>query len=266
VIAALALGAVLAAPAAAQVGLGLAPMRMELRLAAGAQQSGVLTLVNDSVKRTRVVADLLDFQLDSTATPQFEKQLTDEKPFSCRQWLSVNPMDFELEPNQPVQARFTVRVPAGATERSHHCAIGFTSAPTSDEVKGMGLRAAVQVVSAFYVVVGNPKPDGALKDLKLEYYSDPKKPGWRAVVVIGNPSLMHFRPQGDLDVLDEGGQVVESVKFVPLPVLPQRDQRFLFPLELSGGPGKYVLRARVDLGMNEIQEATAHVVAAKPAP
>ena len=256
----------MAAPAAAQVGLGLAPMRMELRLAAGAQQSGVLTLVNDSDKKTRVVTELLDFQLDSTATPQFEKQLAAEQPFSCRQWMAANPMDLELDPHQPVPVRFTMRVPAGATERSYHCAVGFTSQPTADEVKGMGLRTAVQVVSAFYVVVGNPKPEGAVKDLKLEYYSDPKKPGWRAVVVIGNPSLMHFRPQGDLEVLDEGGRVVESLKFVPLPVLPRRDQRFLFPLELSGGPGKYVLRARVDLGMNEIQEATAHVVAAKPAP
>ena len=59
------------------------------------------------------------------------------------------------------------------------------------------------------------------------------------------------------------GKVVESVKFVPLPVLPKRDQRFIFPLKLAGGPGKYTLRVRVDLGGSEILEATAVVVATR---
>jgi hypothetical protein len=46
-------------------------------------------------------------------------------------------------------------------------------------------------------------------------------------------------------------------------VLPKRDQRFLFPLKLSAGPGKYTLRARVDLGGSEILEATSVVEATK---
>jgi hypothetical protein len=49
-------------------------------------------------------------------------------------------------------------------------------------------------------------------------------------------------------------------------VLPRRDQNFVFPLTLSGGPGNYTLRARVDLGANEIQEASARVVAEKTKP
>jgi hypothetical protein len=85
------------------------------------------------------------------------------------------------------------------------------------------------------------------------------------VVTINNAGLMYFRPQGDLDVLNENGVVVETAHFVPLPVLPKRDQNFLFPLKLAA-QGKYTLRARVDLGGDEIQEATALVVATKPAP
>jgi hypothetical protein len=92
---------------------------------------------------------------------------------------------------------------------------------------------------------------------------DPQAPGWRAVVVLSNSGQMHYRPSGDLEVLDESGKVVESAKFVPMPVLPKRDQNFVFPLNL-GGPGQYTLRARVDLGGAEIQEATARVTASKP--
>jgi len=253
----------LAGRASAQVGLGLMPMREDLSLAPGAAHSGVLTLNNDSSEKVRVVAELLDFYIDSTGTPQFGRQYSQEAAFSCRSWLSVNPMEMELEGNAHIAVRYTVRTPPAATERSNHCAIGFSTQPTASLAKGTGLRTAVQIIAAIYVVVGKPAEEGSIKDLKLEYVPDPKQPGWRAVVVLANPSLMHYRPNGDLDVLDEAGKVVESAKFVPMPVLPQRDQRFLFPLKLDAGPGKYTLRARVDLGGSDIQEATALVVAAK---
>ena len=252
--------------AAAQVGLGLSPMREELKLAPGGQHSGILMLTNDSPGKVRVAAELLDFYIDSTTTPQFGRQYPQEAEYSCRQWLLVNPMEMELNGNGQTPVRYTIRAPQAATERSYHCAIGFTTQPTAADVKGTGFRTAVQIISALYAVIGKPAMEGWLKDLKLEYVPSPKQPGWRAVVVIANPSLMHFRPSGDLDVLDEAGSVVESAKFASAPVLPKRDQNFIFPLQLAGGPGRYTLRARVDLGANEIQEATALVVAARPNP
>jgi hypothetical protein len=248
-----------------QVGLGLAPMREELKMAPGTTHSGVLVLSNSSPKKVRVVAEMLDFYLDSTATPQFAREYRQEAGFSCREWLAANPMEMEINGNAQVPVRYTVRVPPPATARSYHCAIGFTTQPTVEELKTTGLRTAVQIVAAIYVVVGQPGLEGTVKDLKLEYVADAQSPGWRAVVTFHNAGLMHFRPMGDLDVLNAGGAVVETAHFVPMPVLPMRDQNFLFPLKLAAGQ-KYTLRARVDLGGNEIQEATALVVAAKPHP
>jgi hypothetical protein len=252
--------------ASAQVGLGLAPMREELTLAAGAMHSGVLTLSNSSSAKVRVVAEMLDFFLDATATPQFGREYKQEAEFSCRQWLAANPMEMELNGGAQLPVRYTLRAPLTVTARSYHCAIGFTTLPTAEEVKAIGLRTAVQIVVAIYVVVGQPALAGTIKDLRLEYVADPKTPAWRAVVTLNNAGLMHFRPIGDLEVLNAEGAVVETVHFIPMPVLPMRDQNFLLPLKLAGGPGQYTLRARVDLGGNEIQEATALVVAAKPIP
>ena len=175
-------------------------------------------------------------------------------------------MELEVNGKAQVPVRYTVRVPPVAGARSFHCAVGFTTLPRANEVKAIGLRTAVQIVAAIYVVVGHPAPEGEVRGLKLEYVPDTKAPGWRAVVTIDNWSLMHFRPTGDLDVLGENGAVVETAHFVPLPVLPKREQNFVFPLRLADGQGHYTLRARVDLGDNEIQEATALAVAAKPQP
>lgn len=265
----LALFTALALPGAmrAQMGLGLTPMREELKLAPGAAHSGVLNLANTTGQKVRAVAETLDFYLDSTTTPQFGPEYKQEADFSCRQWLVANPMEIELTGNAQIPVRYTLRVPASATERNYHCAIGFTTQPTvdADHAKAIGLRTAVQIVASIYVTVGQPALEGTVKDLKLEYVTDPKSPVWQAVVTITNAGLMYFRPQGDLDVLNENGTVVETAHFVPMPVLPKRDQNFLFPLKLADR-GKYTLRARVDLGGKEIQEATALVVATKPTP
>jgi hypothetical protein len=252
-------------PMRAQMGLGLAPMREELRLAPGTTHSGLLTLANTAEDKVRVVGEALDFYLDSTGTPQFGPEYKQEAEFSCRQWLVANPMEAELNGKAQLPVRYTVRVPDTATARSYHCAIGFTTQPTAEQGKAIGLRTAVQIVAAIYVVVGQPAVQGTVKDLKLEYVPDPVHPIWRAVVTIANAGLMYFRPQGDLELLDEKETVVETAHFAPLPVLPKRDQNFLFPLKLSA-EGTYSLRARIDLGGDEIQEATARVVASKPIP
>jgi len=255
-----------AQPAAAQLGLGLSPMRVELAMAPGTQYSGSLSLSSDSQGKVRVRAELLDFFIDESETPQFDRSYPQEAEFSCRPWLSVNPMETELGAGTQTLVRYTIRVPREATERSFHCAAGFTTLPPAEQPRGMGLQTAVRIVAAFYVIIGKPQAEGAIKEIKLEPVPDPKQPSWRAVVVIENPSLMHMRPAGELAVLDASGKLLESLKFNSVPILPRRPQRFLFPLTVPVTAGaSYTLRARVDLGLAEIQEATVEVTA-PPAP
>ena len=76
---------------------------------------------------------------------------------------------------------------------------------------------------------------------------------------------MFFRPTGKLEVLDAEGKAVETADFPSLPVLRQRDQRFLFPLKTHLEVGHYKLRTRVDIGTGEIQEGSLDV-AVEPTP
>ena len=250
----------------AQIGLGLAPMRLEFRLAPGQQQSGTLDLSNDSGTKVRIRSELLDFFVDSTATPQFERDLTQEAADSCRSWLLVNPMETETMAGTQLPVRFTIRVPEGVKEGSYHCAAGFVTLPPADQVLTTGIRTAVRVVTAFYVVVGNPTVNGGLKLIQIEPLHKASADGAvvQAVVVIENRGHMHFRPSGTLTVLDASGHTVETKDFQNLPVLPEREQRFLFPLNTDVRTGAYTLRARVDLGTGEIQEASAVITPKKP--
>jgi hypothetical protein len=261
----------LAAPGmlAAQSSLGLSPMRLDLKMAPGALQSGSLTLGNESSDPQRIRTELLDFYVDDTATPQFVRSAPKEAPYSCRDWLSVNPMEMALEPKASIRIRYSFRVPQDAAPGSHYCAVGFTTAPSAEQIFGSGLRVAIRVVAVFYIQIGNEPINGTVKEIKLEpapapstkevkVESAPAKTQWRAVVVLENRGLAHFRPSGELALLDATGKVVETHEIVPLAVLPKREQRFPIPLN-AVLEGPYTLRVRVDLGTHEIQEATVVV-------
>jgi hypothetical protein len=258
-----------AAPARAQLGLGLVPMRVELRMTPGQQYSGALKLSSESGVMTRIRAEVLDFNIDDKATPQFERGLPQEAAYSCKKWLSLNPMEIELEKGGFLNVRFTVRLPADVPEGSYNCAAGFSTMPTAGKASGMGMRMAVRIVSAIYIEVGSPAVLGRLKEIKLEPLpptKDSQEGGWQAVVVLENQGRMYFRPTGKLEVLDAQGKAVETADFPSLPVLRERDQRFIFPIKTKLEAGHYKLRAHVDIGTGEIQEGSADVVVDAPEP
>jgi len=234
-------------------------MRLELRLAPGASYSGTLRLYNEG-DLTRARASVLDFHIDDQQVPQFEPSLTEEAAYSCRSWVTVNPMEAELNLRAALPVRYTLRVPAGAEPRSYYCAVGFTSLPPATDTGRLGIRTAVRVVAAFYVIVGDPPIEGRLSAISIE--NIPASENVRAVVVLENSGRMFYRPKGTLAVSDPSGALIESHDLTSLPVLPERKQRFLIPLQKITAGQPCVLRVRVELGTREIQEGTAVVQAA----
>jgi hypothetical protein len=241
----------LSAPLLAQVGIGLSPMRVEVKLTPGQSYSGALELTNEDGGRMRIRGELLDFMLDPTMTPQFARSMADESAWSCRGWLTVNPMESELGDKERLLIRYTIRVPKDAPARSYHCAAGFTALPPVGEAKVMGIRNLVRAVAAIYVTVGENKAKGEVSGLNIETKGKVSS----AVISIRNDSEYHFRPAGKLELLSGDGKVLETLDVPSFPVLPRREQRFVLPIKTNPAAVD-TLRVRVDLGMDEVQEAT----------
>lgn len=246
------------APASAQVGLGLAPMRVEVNVTPGATRAGSLAVSNSVAAETRYRTEILDFALDQEATPQFEADLPAESKFSCRQWLTFNPMEGAIAGEGNATIRYTFHVPADATPRTYHCAVGFTSLPPLRKPQDtpIGMISAVRVVSVFYLTVGEPKPDGELKSIVLEKITDPETSGLRAVFEVQNNGLTNLRGLGKVELLDSNGKILETDDFPTSVILPSRTQRIPLPLKNKLTDGAYKLRARVNIGTGEIQEAS----------
>jgi hypothetical protein len=249
-------------PLCAQMGLGLSPMRVEIHMAPEASYTGTLRLVNEGAP-IHARASLLDFHLDAQQTPQFEDQFPEEAAYSCRNWLTVNPMETDLAAGGQAAVRYTLRVPATAQPRSYYCAAGFTSMPPAGEAAGLGVHTAVRVVAALYVIVGAPRVEGQLREVLMERV--PGSKDLRAVAVVENSGKMFFRPTGSVTVLDPAGHVLETHEITPVPILPERKQRLLIPLKIAEGQ-PCVIRVRVDLGTGEIQEGSVAITGANAQP
>lgn len=241
----------------AQTALFMSPMRVEIRATPGEQITNALTLGTTVPEGLRARGEVLDFDFDATATPQFMAHIATEEKYSCRNWLSVNPMVTTLPAGTPTTVRYTLKVPAGTPERGYHCAIGFESVPSAAEKKqGMGMVISVRVVAAIYVVVGSPKAEPHVGSLKVLAPVPEKDQPWRAVLDVENTGELHVRPIGRAEVIDSEGRVVETVQFPTVPTLPRRVQSYVASLKTRLDDGnKYTVRARVDIGTGEIQEA-----------
>ncbi len=254
-----------ASPAAAQVDVGLAPMKVEFPGVAGKSYSGSLILTNEGATKARIRVEMVDFYVDGNTTPQFIAHVPAEADYSCRSWLSANPMELDVAPRTEIPVRYTLQVPAGASARSYYCALGFRTIPVADDLAtGTGLRTAVRLITVFYATVGKLPVIGTIKDLKLEQIAGTAGPVWRAVVVMENSGLMFYRPIGELTIVDSAGKAIEVQKVPSFPALPRREQRYLLPLKSDLAPGLYTLRARIEVA-GEIQQASvAATVAALP--
>jgi len=246
-----------AIPAArAQYGLALSPMRVELNLAPGAQRNGSLAIANEAKAPARFRTEILDVSIDKEAVPQFEKEIPSETDYSCRKWLTVNPMESDLSGSTQMMIRYTFRVPADARPRTYHCALGFTGlSEPKDNQSPIGITALIRLTSTFYITVGNPAPAGEVSGISIEKFSAPETSGYRAVISVENAGMTNLRGAGKVDIVSETGEVVQSGDFPPVVILPNRKQRLPVVLGKKVASGSYILRARVNLGNGEIQEA-----------
>ena len=206
----------------------------------------------------RVRAETLDFYIDNTLTPQFGASYEQEAKLSCREWLQINPREFDMEATATTRVRYTLRVPSGISEGEYHCGAGFvTLPPVSESATPMGVRMAVRAVTALYVIIGNPSSRPLLKDLSLKALPNGT---WEASALFENQGLRSFRIKGFLEVLDADDRPIEQAEYAPVPVLPQREQVFPFPLKTSLSPGTYLLHTQADVGLPAVLEGSVRVV------
>ena len=122
----------LSAPAAAGAlhlfSVEVTPLRVELKVGAGAAHTQAVTLKNESKKGVRIRARVDDWYLSKDGTPQF-KPVDAADRYSAAAWVRLNPPEQLVSPGATAVVRFTTTVPKDAKEGGYRCAIMFEFDP-----------------------------------------------------------------------------------------------------------------------------------------
>ncbi len=242
------------APAAAlaqdSLSIEVTPLRVELKLGAGAMHTQVVTLHNDAKKAVKIRARVDDWYLSKDGTPQF-KPADPADPFSAASWLHVNPPEQLVAAGATALVRFSTTVPAGTKDGGYRCAVMFEfDPPDADPVaRSRDVMFRGRVATLLYATVGNPVPVVELTDLQIRTPgNDPPS----VIATLANTSRTHVRTKGTMAIYDAAGKLVRQVAIPNVPVLPASEREVSIPTaaenEAHLPPGKYRVEVRIDVG------------------
>jgi len=244
----------LSAPAAARAqdlfSVEVTPLRVELKVSAGAAHTQAVTLKNESKKSVRVRARVDDWYLSKDGTPQF-KPVDAADRYSAAAWVRLNPPEQLVGPGATAVVRFTTTVPKDAKEGGYRCAIMFEFDPPDADpaTKGRDVMFRGRVATLVYATVGAPIPSVDLTDLQVR--TSPGRPA-EVLATLKNSGGTHVRTKGTMIIFDGAGQIVRQVPVPNVPVLPEseRDVSILTAQESEAPlpPGKYRIEVRIDVG------------------
>jgi P pilus assembly chaperone PapD len=236
----------------AEVSISISPIRVEHLVKQGEKGTDTITVTNDGTASTRLKVSIEDWALTRDGNPMFMK--VGNNPYSCAEWIRINPVDFRIDPGQTREVRYTITVPQGIDDAGYRAAVVFETVP--DVIPGEKIRRVFlkgRIVTILYEVVGKPIPQGHANSLK----ANAKKEGMDFILALQNTGKVHFRTKGSITVKDSNGNKVFEVELPDVPVLPESERDVKVSYDKFIPKGKYTATAVVDIGKRELIGAEA---------
>jgi P pilus assembly chaperone PapD len=231
----------------AEVSISVSPIRVEHLVKQGEKGTDMISVTNDGTASTRLKVSIEDWTLTKDGNPMFMK--VGGNPYSCAEWIRINPVDFRIGPGQTREVRYTITVPQGIDEGGYRAAIIFETVPDvtpGEKIKRVFLKG--RIVTILYEVVGKPIPQGHANGLKAER----KKEGIDFILSLQNTGKVHYRTKGSIAVKNEKGEKAFEVELPDVPVLPESEREIRVNYDKSIPEGNYTAIAVVDIGKKEL--------------
>jgi P pilus assembly chaperone PapD len=231
----------------AEVSISVSPIRVEHLVKQGEKGTDTISVTNDGIAPTRLKVSIEDWALTRDGNPMFMK--VGSNPYSCGEWIRINPVDFRVDPGQTREVRYTVTVPQGIEDGGFRVAIIFETVPDvtpGEKAKRVYLKGRIATI--LYEVVGKPLPQGHSNGLKAEL----KKEGADFILALQNTGKVHFRTKGSITVKDSEGSKALEVELPDVPVLPESEREVKVSYDKPIPKGKYTATAVVDIGKKEL--------------
>ena len=236
------------AGSAQAISISVAPIRVEHNVPAGGDLTEAISISNDDPFPVHIRVKVEDWSLTKEGSVSFSPGAS--QPFSAAPWIKVNPREFDLQPGQPQDIRYSLTVPKEATPGGYRAAIIFATVPRptpGEKQKRVMLEGRIATI--LYETVGRPAPSGEITGLSV-ITSKEGKPEF--LISFKNTGSVHLRTRGEIIIRDKAGKEIGKAPLPDVPILPQSDRDFKVAWEAKLPAGEYVAELLMDIGRKEL--------------
>jgi len=244
----------------AQTGVGVSPPGQILTAQPGQEVRGVVLVDHPSDDAPMIVdVSLGDVAVQPDGNLVFLAPGT--LPRSAAQWITVQPLSFNLSPKEAREVHYSVRVPQDVQPGTYWAMLFFNSGPTgkTEETQGVGVRVHIRVGHIIYVNIGEITYSGRVEGMRYLPPSPKNPPEVR--VKFHNTGNGLLRLNGYVELRDAKGQTVARGEIKNAASLPGFSYELAAELASPPPSGDYVALVMLDYGGEKVivGEGTVHV-------
>lgn len=213
-------------------GVTVSPPKTEITVAKGQNYSGKIKLTNPLDKIVNLYTSVMDFLPEGeTGGQKFLPPSMENRQFSLASWVTVGQSKVSLTPEQVVEVDYTVSVPADAEPCGHYAVIFFSSQPPEldpgkTQIAIDSWVGSLLLINVPEATLGECIPSGVAETFTAPWLN--LKMPVKFTTRIYNNGATHFRPAGEIKILNWKDVIIDGVKFNEGGgnVLPQSPRRF----------------------------------------
>lgn len=235
------MGCVLFGAGALQAGIGARPTITEIAVSPNSVTKGVYTVVNDGAEIIHVKVEPEDWL----------KRRTGASGIPIEDWLTITPMEFDIEPQGIKEVEYVIAPPPDAEGELVAMIFFATSAPTKGAF-GITSRFGVSIYAA---IEGSIDLGCKIDNIKVKRNIQEKKEGAIIdkglifIIDVENQGNVHLRPTGDIIVTGEDGSKYDVKIGRGFPVFPGTCLSYAIRWDKKDiSPGRYEALIRLDYG------------------
>ena len=232
----------------------VAPAKLNYDCEAGQIQTKIMTIrnhANDKQQFTLITGDMkIDTVKNSKSPPQSLK--------SCKDWITITPSFFDLNPNEIKEVKVILQVPAGET--STKGAMIYVSATEEQTALGADkqMKSSIKVRPRIAVkVIQSPKSNtnyvGTISDLKEITQKQDTVRSFQVKITNTGDKVLDGKIYLVLSNLETAKEIKERPQKANL--FPGLSKNITLLMPKNVPPGKYSLAAILDYGNNSSLEA-----------
>lgn len=234
-----------------QAKIGVSTMSIELSASPGGEAVSSFYVINEGNKEEDIEINTADWDYSIEGINRFFNQGAINKSLSS--WIEITPTTFTLPGNRRQRVDIKVDIPEEEKDAHWGMILVNTAPRLTSETKEVDGRSAKFYASKtfgiklFQTNPGNSVDKGIIKNAKLI-----KDKGMFFSIEFKNTGTTFLEPRGKIDIINDQGNTVKSLKIKKFKVLPDYTRLLKVPLTEEMDTGNYVAIVVIDFGVDHL--------------